>query len=78
MVTTARAALWDTAERLRATLPDEMAIVELRHIDGSTYNEIGDLIGDGASRVAARTRVRDPEKRLPAVAGESVRELLAV
>ena len=28
--------------------------------------------------LAARTRVRDPEKRLPAVAGESVRELLAV
>ena len=72
-----RAALWDTAERLRATLPDEMAMVELRHIDGATYNEIGDLIGDGASRVAARTRVRDPEKRLPAVAGEAVRELLA-
>ena len=55
-----------------------MAMVELRHIDGATYNEIGDLIGDGASRVAARTRVRDPEKRLPAIAGESVRELLAV
>ena len=48
-----RAALWDTAERLRATLPDEMAMVELRHIVGATYNEIGDLIGDGFSRTAA-------------------------
>ena len=55
-----------------------MAMVELRHIDGATFNEIGDLIGDGPSRLAARTRVRDPEKRLPAVAGESVRERLAV
>ena len=32
-----------------------MAMVRLRHIDGAIYNEIGDLIGDGASRVAART-----------------------
>lgn len=52
-------------------------MVELRHIDGAVYNEIGDLIGDGVSRVAARTWVRDLEKRLPAVAGDSVRELLA-
>jgi hypothetical protein len=64
-----RAALWDTAERLRATLPDEMAMVELRHIKGATYNEIGDLIGDGSSRVAARTWVRDPQKGLRAVSG---------
>jgi hypothetical protein len=31
---------------MQATLPDEMAMVELRHIEGATYNEIGDLIGD--------------------------------
>ena len=44
-----RAALWDTAELLRATLPDEMAMVELRHIEVAPYNEIGDLIGDGSA-----------------------------
>jgi len=46
-----------------------MAMVELRHIEGATYNEIGDLICDGSSRVAARTGVRDPQKRLRAVSG---------
>jgi hypothetical protein len=46
-------ARWDTAERLRATQPDEIAMVELRHIEGATYNEISDLIGDGFSRTAA-------------------------
>ena len=33
----------------RATLPDEMSMVELWHIEGATYNEIGDLIGDGVA-----------------------------
>ena len=64
-----RAALWDTEERLRATLADEMAMVELRHIEVATYNEVGDLIGDGFGLLTARTRVRDAQKRLRAVAG---------
>jgi DNA-directed RNA polymerase specialized sigma24 family protein len=72
-----RAALRDTAERLRATLPDEMAMVELRHIEGATYNEIGDLIGDGFNRTAARTLVGDAQARLRAVAGPAISELLA-
>jgi hypothetical protein len=52
-------------------------MVELWHIEGATYNEIGDLIGDGFSQTAARTLVRDSQARLRAVAGPAVRKLLA-
>jgi RNA polymerase sigma factor (sigma-70 family) len=72
-----RGALWDTAERLREALPDEMAMVELRHIEEATFNDISEVIGNGVSRTAARTLVRDAQARLRAVAGPAVREMLA-
>ncbi len=71
-----RTALWDTAEMLRAALPDEMAMTELRFVEAATYNDIGYVLG-GVSRAAAKAQVETAQKRLRRMAGEHVLELLA-
>ncbi|MCP9782836.1 sigma-70 family RNA polymerase sigma factor [Cyanobium sp. WKJ7-Wakatipu] len=71
-----RTALWDVAEQLKALLPDEMALCELRHVEGETFNSISSVIG-GVSRAGAKVQVEAAQKRLRRVAGEGVLELLA-
>lgn len=69
-----RGELWEAAEGLRARLPDDAALVEI--FTEHSVKEIGELLGVSVS--AARHRIADARDRLRAVAGDEVRELLAV
>ena len=72
----ARNEMWDAAESLRSWLPDDEALLSLYAVEGVSSREIGELLS--VSGPTARVRIAAARDRLRAVAGDEVRELLAV
>jgi RNA polymerase primary sigma factor len=66
---------WELAVDLRAWLPDEVALLELRAVEEARVTDIGELMG--VSRTRAGQLVQEAREKLQAVAGDRGRELLA-
>jgi RNA polymerase sigma factor (sigma-70 family) len=67
---------WELAEDLRAWLPDETAMLELRAVEDFRLADIGEVLG-GVSRTRAGQLVKEARLKLKAVAGERGLALLA-
>jgi RNA polymerase primary sigma factor len=72
----ARTELWEMAQDLRALLPDDFAIVELRETEEASFADLGDLLG-GIGRTNARHRFNAARERLRIVGGSRLKEMLA-
>jgi RNA polymerase primary sigma factor len=70
-----RGEMWELAEDLRAWLPDQCALIELRAVEEARVSDIGELMG--VSRTRAGQLVQEARTKLRAVAGDRGRELLA-
>ena len=70
-----RQELWEGVERLRRLLPDDVAIAELRAVEGCDLHGLGELLG-GIGRTKARHRFNESRERLRVVGGRRLEELL--